>query len=218
MQYVGATSGTLENRCKQHVNDALKNRSKRVFHQAIREHGIQNFVWEEVYTEIPEDKLAEYERLAIREHKTKQPYGYNLSNGGEGVGSLGVPYNAPNSVTWKISSRKFNRTYPDTDLYTRVKKLTVQGRECYVISRIAVDKKIGTRSEIVSQETPSIEFLPSGKKIPLNQDLSPKKSYWVEYRDKSISILEKAFTVVAFNGWGYDQSSPNPVPIFSAEE
>ena len=41
--YIGLTSKTAEQRCMQHINDAVQNRDNYAFHSAIRKYGYNAF-------------------------------------------------------------------------------------------------------------------------------------------------------------------------------
>lgn len=78
MSYIGFTKGTAENRFASH------RREGHGLHDAIREHGHENF--EVTVLEESEDWLylvTEREPYYIKEHNTLTPNGYNRTKGGE---------------------------------------------------------------------------------------------------------------------------------------
>lgn len=81
--YVGQTVRSLVDRRASHERDAEKV-SKLYFHRALMKYGFDSFEWE-VIAEAPDDLLAEVEQIYIKQLGTKQPDGYNLTDGGEGL-------------------------------------------------------------------------------------------------------------------------------------
>jgi predicted GIY-YIG superfamily endonuclease len=82
--YIGVTCTTLNERRRQHLNDARTQKGRMHFHAAIRKYGVDNFTWE-VIAEFPDYDLAlqaEIERIA--ELKPS----YNATKGGQGVVGL----------------------------------------------------------------------------------------------------------------------------------
>lgn len=82
-QYVGKTIYTMECRRKRHILDA-KSGSNFIFHRALIKYGYDNFNWEERYTSEYQNTLLDLEVAAIQKLKTKHPYGYNMTDGGDG--------------------------------------------------------------------------------------------------------------------------------------
>jgi group I intron endonuclease len=82
-QYIGKTLRTLAARKEGHEASAYR-KSKLVFHQALRKYSCSSFQWRIIYSSDVNEKLMIAERVYIRLYKTKVPYGYNLTDGGEG--------------------------------------------------------------------------------------------------------------------------------------
>lgn len=70
-------------RAKEHLNGQTS--QCKAIHSAIKKYGRENFVEEILHEGIAPELLADLERQAIREHNTKAPNGYNLTDGGDGV-------------------------------------------------------------------------------------------------------------------------------------
>ena len=68
------------------VNHHLKGNSKECpyLYNAMKKYGIENFTVEILHEGIIPELLADFEITAIKEHNTKAPQGYNLTDGGEG--------------------------------------------------------------------------------------------------------------------------------------
>ena len=82
--YIGRTIRGLEKRKSIHITESKKNNPKCYFHRALKSYGLENFKWEIIQICDSKDELIEAEIRHIKELRTKCPYGYNLSFGGEG--------------------------------------------------------------------------------------------------------------------------------------
>lgn len=87
--YVGFTKKTLEKRWEWHQKDARNNAGTssydRAFMRAIRKHGAENFVIEQIESVKNHEQAIEREIYWIRELGAKGKSGYNMTDGGEGV-------------------------------------------------------------------------------------------------------------------------------------
>lgn len=82
--YVGIAD-KVGSRQRQHLGDARRN-PKYPFQKALRKHGISNFEWIVVSTLPSREEACLLERLLISVLLATEPeYGYNLTDGGEGV-------------------------------------------------------------------------------------------------------------------------------------
>lgn len=81
--YIGQTTNTLHNRKTDHIYEAFNRKRTDKFHSALREFGLNNFIWEEVEKSNNFTNLAKKERELILK--------YDSINGG---------YNT-NYYTWK---------------------------------------------------------------------------------------------------------------------
>jgi len=84
--YIGLTTMTLAERWAIHVAK-FRHGGGFALHAAMRKHGIENFVIEEIAAPIIKDRaeLAELERTLIAQAGSMAPHGYNLTAGGDGV-------------------------------------------------------------------------------------------------------------------------------------
>lgn len=81
--YIGITSKSIKRRIVHHVSCARRG-GRWAVHAAIRKFGESSFEVQ-VLAEVDDwPQLCRMEVEAIREHQTKTPHGYNLSDGGEG--------------------------------------------------------------------------------------------------------------------------------------
>lgn len=81
--YIGKTIMSLDKRIKAH-RYLMVSGSKYCFYQAMNKYGFNNFKWKILFESFDEKKLSEMEMKFIKELKTKVPFGYNLTDGGEG--------------------------------------------------------------------------------------------------------------------------------------
>lgn len=86
--YIGQTTREEERKIE-HLNAAV-NGCSWVFYRALRKYGASNFRYEVLHEIINENsdyvrlKLNELEKLEIQLNNSINPYGYNMTNGGEG--------------------------------------------------------------------------------------------------------------------------------------
>lgn len=78
-RYVGQTTKPLEMRIMQHK------RSDLVVDKAIQKYGLENFRYGVIKTCASKEELDYWERYYIVALKSKVPYGYNMTDGGEGT-------------------------------------------------------------------------------------------------------------------------------------
>lgn len=82
--YIGATIRTLNERKNQHIRCALLNKddNKRYFYNAIRKHGVDNFIWEIIDSSDSYEQLMEKEKYWIKYYNSFGDNGYNSCEGG----------------------------------------------------------------------------------------------------------------------------------------
>jgi len=80
-QYIGITKD-IKRRWHQHLST---NGSAPALHAAIKKYGLDGFVFSHICDAFNFESACDIERLLIQQHNTKSPYGYNLTDGGEGV-------------------------------------------------------------------------------------------------------------------------------------
>lgn len=82
--YVGKTSKTIEERWEQHVKDSV--RMKSYIYRAIRKHGPENFIIQNISYVETEQAANDLEKLCIKIFSSYKPErGYNTTMGGDGV-------------------------------------------------------------------------------------------------------------------------------------
>lgn len=82
--YIGLTMQGLRGRFKGHAKNA-RDGSDVFLHRAMRKHGIENFLIEELAECYSLKEAQICERAQIAQHGTYQPGGYNVTIGGEGA-------------------------------------------------------------------------------------------------------------------------------------
>jgi group I intron endonuclease len=81
--YVGQTTKTIQQRKTRHRKDANKNKDDFRFYNAVREYGIDGFVWEQIDTAESREELDRKEiEWIIHYDSTNPDKGYNLRLGG----------------------------------------------------------------------------------------------------------------------------------------
>lgn len=81
-KYVGQASN-VEERWYRHSVD-YKRLKSRYLYRAMNKHGIENFIFEIIESNISIDLISEREIFWIEKMSTKAPNGYNMTSGGEG--------------------------------------------------------------------------------------------------------------------------------------
>lgn len=122
-KYVGYTTKTLEERQKNHLRKSKNKKNLHYFYlfpTAIRKYGFENFDWEILFESNNLEEVIEKEIFYIKKLNTISPYGYNLTQGGNG----GIPceetrlkisnslkkYYSENQGIGKIKSQMFTMT------------------------------------------------------------------------------------------------------------
>lgn len=80
--YVGKTTVSLSTRIRQHINKSVPSDGCYI-HNAINKYGFDNFYLESF--EVSDDLVNIWERHLIKRWNTKIPFGYNMTEGGEGL-------------------------------------------------------------------------------------------------------------------------------------
>jgi len=83
-QYVGMTKN-IKRRWHQHIS---ANGSAPALHAAIKKYGNDGFIYSYICDAFDFEAACDLEQVLIKQHNTKTPYGYNLTDGGEGVSGL----------------------------------------------------------------------------------------------------------------------------------
>jgi len=103
-QYVGLTK-SLEVRWGQHRR---MNGTAKYLHASIKIYGIENFVFTHIADAFDLESAQMIERLLIAERNTKVPYGYNLTDGGEGT--IGFVYSEESKQKMRDSAKGQTRS------------------------------------------------------------------------------------------------------------
>jgi group I intron endonuclease len=99
--YIGISLKAMESRWSKHVEHALGKRTGALYN-ALRKYGPDSFTRMVLAEEENWDRLCDMEVQAIREHGTKTPNGYNMTDGGEGhVGPMTTEARANVSIAQK---------------------------------------------------------------------------------------------------------------------
>jgi hypothetical protein len=124
--YIGYTSKSLSERIYGHnkkANNSKENSFNQAFKLALRKYGVDNFLWEELFTCNTKNEACQLEIETIKKYDCVAPNGYNMTFGGEG----GIPND---SVKRKISETliKFNNENPRYCIDKYMSKTTPEER------------------------------------------------------------------------------------------
>lgn len=81
-RYVGMTTLSVESRWRKHVSCSRESVVKSVFYRAIKQHGANKFVAEQIDSAETLEEIQQKERYWIYKLKSLVPDGYNLIDGG----------------------------------------------------------------------------------------------------------------------------------------
>jgi len=102
-KYIGKTVGSLQKRKIRHERES-SNGSNLYFHNALRYYGFDNFEWGILFSSGNDSILCKIEIDFIKEENTKEPNGYNMTEGGEK--GCGRPFGYHHTEETKEKMRK----------------------------------------------------------------------------------------------------------------
>lgn len=120
-KYIGITTGSLEERFRQHTYDALTRGSKRKLSKAIRKYGVENFTIKLLKNVTDRYKLRKYEMYYIKKYNSVEK-GYNISVGGCHLGDnhgVCVVYEGIEFNSIKAFSLHIGKSYPTASKIVR---------------------------------------------------------------------------------------------------
>ena len=120
-RYVGITKNGIENRFNEHLQLANKG-VKRVLYDAIRKYGKQNFTITELCIAFSWENACLIEQALIKEFNSKVPFGYNMTEGGEGT----IGWVAPQEVKQLWSEQRKGRIWTEEQNEARSAKVKQQ--------------------------------------------------------------------------------------------
>lgn len=82
--YIGITNNLIK-RKRLHIFESTKRNSSFVFHKAIRKYGESNFNWMIIKNNLSFELAKKLEKFYIKKYNTFINYGYNMTEGGDGV-------------------------------------------------------------------------------------------------------------------------------------
>ncbi len=118
--YYGKTIKTLEKRHRQHLY-AVKINNKSYLHNAMRSHGIENFVLKEIEKCETEKQLNEKEIYYIARDKSNDPrIGYNMTIGGDGGNTKFFGFKHTKETRSKISKAMKGKKRSSRPLHSKM--------------------------------------------------------------------------------------------------
>lgn len=109
--YIGITSRSLKRRWAEHVYDGRSRRTKMAISRAIGKYGAGNFRIEGLCCARSWPDICASESILIEQHRTRAPYGYNLSSGGDGA--FGVKH-TPEAIERSAAKHRGKPCHPNT--------------------------------------------------------------------------------------------------------
>lgn len=143
--YIGQTIRSIDERARQHINDAKAMKENFAFHSAIRKYGENNFRWEVIDTADTPDELNTKEVFWIKYFdsyiKGESRNGYNMTVGGDSLRGEDNPFygkNHSDESRERISQSKKGQgvgnqrakgkhTGKDNVMYNPIVQLTLNG-------------------------------------------------------------------------------------------
>lgn len=174
-KYIGQTIHP-EQRKRNHLHEAVKNKTDYYFHRSIRKHGWENFEYE-VLEET--DNLTERETFYIRHLNTLWPNGYN-----ELEEHIGIP----ESVRQKISKTKKEK----------IAKMTCEERR--ELTKKMCEKNTGAKH---SEETRKKQS--EAMKKYLAENPRRKRIWTQEMKDKQSALLKEKYEQ-GIGRWSYKKA------------
>lgn len=116
-RYVGVTRRGLKRRWSEHLR-AARTGINTALYSAIRKYSEAVFTIEQLASVVNKDDVAVVERALIEQQKTKAPFGYNLTDGGDGVIGL------PDEIVKRTAEKNVGRKHSPEAL----EKIRVAGR------------------------------------------------------------------------------------------
>lgn len=162
--YIGITTNSLCRRSKRHMSDALKGSSVH-FHQALRKHGFDTFVWEVRAQGLTWGEACSLERQLIQELGTlDRSKGYNKTGGGEGSFEMSVSSTTRAKISATLKVWHASGDVKAQALRTKVSKL----RKETPVSQ-------GTRKKLATASRKRVLSEDSRLKISASKQLYPEK-------------------------------------------
>jgi hypothetical protein len=138
-QYIGQTIRSLFVRKRNHNRDSRIH--DYVFSRAIRKYGIENFIWEILYQNIPEDMLLIAEICAIYYYDTYYN-GYNSTMGGDGTIGKHCTDSTKRNI---VLSNSVENSYKSKLSWEKVRLIREKYKDIISYSKIAKEFNVSTR-------------------------------------------------------------------------
>lgn len=127
--YIGVTSCGFKTRLKQHIKEA-EGKSTKPIHNAIRKYGFENFKTEIIAQNMGYEIVCEMEKAMIKYYNCKNPFGYNLTDGGDGV--IGHFHSEEVKKVLSLKAKKQWGKMDDISKFAKANKFRAKGHEALV--------------------------------------------------------------------------------------
>lgn len=177
--YVGQSINPVE-RFNQHKRDSKSKKYKNIYlYNTILKYGIDNFKFEVIESSIPLSKIDDRERFWIKKLSSKKPFGYNLTDGGEGTWG----YKHTQETKAKISAMKKGKfTHYQSD---ETKEKIAESNRTRIVSKETKQKISNShKGKLFSDEhRKKLSFATLGKKKTESHKENLKR-YWSSLNEK----------------------------------
>lgn len=171
--YIGIT-----NDFKSRIQDHKKANGNFLLAKAVRKHGVENFQFNKIGEVNTWQEACEKEKAYIKEMKTKAPFGYNMTDGGEGT----LGWNPSEETRKKYSlARKGRKHLEETKKKISIsntgKKISQECKEKLSISRLGKKHKEESKIKMLGR----VPWNKGKKNIYSNDTLSRMSSGLKKY-------------------------------------
>lgn len=149
--YVGQTVQSLDGRRRAHVNAARAGRGCRLFKNALRKHGSENFVWSVLAECSSQEEMNRVEELLIETVGSLAPEGYNLSRGGDSGGKKSEEARAHMRAVFARPEVKAKRSKAQKEVHSRSEVLEACRKIWLGKKRSVEDRKKMSANKLVKR-------------------------------------------------------------------
>lgn len=178
-KYIGQAID-IKQRWMRHRSD-YKRLTNRYLYRAMNKYGIDNFLFEIIESEIPIENIHERETFWIKEIGTKAPFGYNMTDGGEGSFNREVSIETRQKISHsKLGSKHSDETKKN---FSKRNKLRYENNDARV--KMSVSHK--NNEKLIIKATETIQ--------KVNQDMCPE----LRLKNLELAVSQRSKPVIAIN-------------------
>jgi group I intron endonuclease len=107
-QYIGSTTRSISHRWRSHIDESKRNKgNNRIICRSIRKYGIKSFNIQEICSALCHSDMTVLEQHFIREYQSKAPFGYNMTDGGEGIPGFKMHLTDTHIAAMRAGAKRF---------------------------------------------------------------------------------------------------------------